>query len=115
MPKSRLAGLYSHRRWTAEDAETVLSAQAASGLSIPAFAAREGFDDQRLYFWRRRLEETSQAAPPPTFIEVRGQTVAVPRERVEIVLRSGRVVRVNESIDAAVLRRLIAVLEESAC
>lgn len=87
----------SHRRWTAEDAETVFSARAASGLSIPAFAARKGFDDQRLYFWRRRREGTSQAAPAPTFIEVRGQTVAVTRERDEIVLRSGRIVRVDDS------------------
>ncbi len=115
MPKSRLpTALCSRRRWTAADAETVLSALDASGLSIPVFAAREGFDDQRLYFWRRRIKKASEAAPPPTFIEVRRQTVA--RERVEIVLRSGRVVRVDESIDAAALRRLVEVLEqEPAC
>ena len=113
MPKSRLTALCSRRRWTTADAETVLSALEASGLSIPAFAAREGFDDQRLYSWRQRIKKASEAVPPPTFIEVRRQAVA--RERVEIVLRSGRVVRVDESIDAAALRRLIQVLEEAAC
>ena len=112
MPKSPLATLCS-RRWTAKDAEAVLSAQGASGLSIPAFAAREGFDDQRLYFWRRRLKESSAATTAPAFIEVRSQTVA--RGCVEIVLRSGRIVRVEDSIEARVLRGLIQVLEEPTC
>lgn len=113
MPKSRLSALCSRRRWTAAEAETVLCALDASGLSIPVFAAREGFDVQRLYFWRRRLKKAAEAALTPTFIEVRRETIA--RERVEIVLRSSRVVRVDESIDAAVLRRLLEVLEEPAC
>lgn len=110
MPKIRqLPASYStDRRWTSDDARTVLSAQAASGLSVAAFASREGIDPQRLYFWRRRVEVGSLEAQP-TFIEVRH---AAERERVEIVLRSGRVVRVAESIDADALRRLIAALEQ---
>jgi transposase-like protein len=110
MPKSRLlpTSYSTDRRWTADDARAVLAAQAASGLSVPAFADREGIDPQRLYSWRRRIEVGSVEAPP-AFIEVRH---AAERERVEIVLRSGRVVRVAESIDGDVLRRLIAALEQ---
>jgi Transposase len=110
MPKTRQlpASFSTDRRWTDNDARAVLSAQAASGLSVAAFAAREGLDPQRLYFWRRRVE-AGPVAPPPTFIEVRH---GAERERIEVVLRSGRVVRVGEAIDAGVLRRLIAALEQ---
>jgi transposase-like protein len=110
MPKTRVlpAAYSTGRRWTDDDARTVLVAQAASGLSVSAFAAREGIDPQRLYSWRRRVEAGPVAAPP-AFIEVRH---AAERERVEIVLRSGRVVRVAESIDADALRRLIAAIEQ---
>ena len=109
MPKTRVlpASYSTNRRWTRDDARTVVTAQAASGLSVAAFAAREGIDPQRLYFWRQRVEVGSLKAQP-TFIEVRHGE----RERVEIVLRSGRVVRVAESIDADAPRRLIAALEQ---
>lgn len=119
MPKSRLPALSSPRRWTAAHAQTVLAALDASALSVAAFAAREGLDVQRLHFWRRRLENAAPDAPSrPMFVEVplRAISSASERGRVEIVLRSGRVVRVDESIDAATLRRLIDVLDqESAC
>lgn len=116
MPKSRqLPVSYSHsRRWTVDEAQIVLAAQAASGLSVAAFAAREGVDAQRLYFWRRRAgTSTVHGAGTPVFVEVRGP---VQRERVEIVLRSGRTLRVAESIETANLQRLVDVLErEPAC
>jgi transposase-like protein len=111
VPKSRVPVSYSTpRRWTDADARAVLAAMDASGLSVAAFAGREGLDPQRLYFWRRRLETgLVEVAPAPAFIEVRH---AAERERVEIVLRSGRIVRVAESIDVGVLRHLIEALEQ---
>jgi transposase-like protein len=107
-----------HRRWTPDDARAALAAMARSGLGVSAFAIREGLDPQRLTRWRRQL-----AAPaPPTFEEVvpvvtraivAGDAVAhVERERFEIVLASGRVVRVPESFDAGALRRLLDVVDE---
>jgi transposase-like protein len=56
------------RRWTKEEAVAALAALAASGLSMRAFASREGFDVQRLYLWRRKLEKKNKPAQPP-FIE----------------------------------------------
>lgn len=111
MPKVQpLPSSYSTmQRWTEDDARTVLAAQDASGLSVPAFAAREGLDPQRLYFWRRRLGNSAMTSEAPTFIEVRP---AAGRELVEIALRSGHVIRVAESIDAGALRRLVDALEE---
>ena len=84
-----------------------------SGLSVEAFAAREGLDRQRIYYWRRRLagqptRGTPRPAAIPAFVEIRHRESIV----VEIVLRSGRVLRVAESIERSALRRLLDVLEE---
>ena len=111
MPKAHSlpASYLTERRWTEDSARAVLAAQSASGLSVAVFAAREGLDPQRLYFWRRRLGNSTEPSEAPTFIEVRPATS---RELVEIALRSGHVIRVAESIDADVLRRLVDALEE---
>ena len=111
VPKSRLlpASYSTERRWTDNDARTVLAAQAASGLSVAAFAAREKIDPQRLYFWRRRLDGAPETTAPAAFIEVRSP---VRREVVEVELRSGHVIRVVESIDPRVLRRFVDALEQ---
>lgn len=121
MPKlgSQTSSTYlTRRRWKAEDAKQALAALERSGLSLPAFAAREGLEPMRLWRWRRQLgaqEVTAfeeivrrEAAPP-----LAGEgTVAVERERFEIVLRSGRVLRVPASFDTSVLRLLLAIAEE---
>lgn len=101
------------RRWTSEEAQGTLAKLEASGLSPSAFAKREGLEVQRLYRWRLRLaQEKSQreiAVTTPRFVEVRPRRT----ERVEVVLLSGRVVRVSEDIDGEVLRRLVVALEQS--
>jgi len=107
------------RRWTAEDAKQALTALEQSGLSLGAFAAREGLDAQRLWRWRRQL-----GTPPATAFEeivrydaassLDGEALASPeRERFEIVLTSGRVVRVPASFDASALRQLLTIVEEA--
>lgn len=82
----------------------------SSGLSLRAFAGREGVDEQRLYFWRRRLGRAGRTGAAPTFVEV----APAPRSlgHVEIVLRSGRVLRTAEAIDSQVLRRMVEALED---
>jgi transposase-like protein len=97
-------------RWTAEKAREVLAAQRNSGLSAFAFAQREGLGPQRLYSWRRRLSDgaDSRAHEPVQFVEVRSS--ATPQ--VEVLLGSGRMLRVSETIDPEVLLRLVAALEQ---
>lgn len=111
MPKVRLlpSSISSRRRWTEDDARSVLTAQEASGLSVVAFAAREGLDAQRVYAWRRRLGGVVEATSTPAFIELRPPGR---REIVEVGLRCGRVVRVAETIDPSALRRLVDALEQ---
>jgi hypothetical protein len=73
---------------------------------VREFAAREGLNAVRLYRWRARF----RAARPktPAFIEIK----APPARTIEVVLRSGHVVRVPVGFDGETLRRLAAVLEE---
>jgi len=103
------------RHWTLDDARRVLSAFESSGLTLTAFAAREGLQPQRLYKWRRRL---SERAEPLKFAEVpvSGEspttfTTAVAGAGFEVVLRSGRLVRFDARFDATALRRLLSVLD----
>ena len=106
------------RRWTADEAGEALLAWEDSGLELTAFAIGVGLDPQRLTRWQRRLA----AAGSPTFEEVlpcvalatveRVALRGVAPERFEVVLPSGRVVRVPESFDAGALRRLLAVVDE---
>jgi len=104
MPKLRgVSQDLIRRRWTEENAREVLAALAASGLPVSEFAAREGLDPQRLYGWRRRLTAT----PGPAFVELRTGDVA----RIEVVLRTGHVLRLAESFDPDALRRVLDVLE----
>lgn len=92
---------------------------------MSAFAEQEGLDEERLYRWRRRFARESKAdaravAPPatpatPAIVELRAATSPSPRrgetESVEIVLVSGVVLRVAETIDPIRLARLVAALE----
>jgi len=100
----------SQKKWTSVDAGLALDVLAESGLSVPAFAEREGIDPQRVYFWKRRLGKTSRRTTAK-FVEVTPRSAAA----VEVVLRNGRILRVPASIDPAALRDLVAALEESAC
>lgn len=100
----------TRRRWTIAEARDALAALHTSGLSPNAFAVRHGIDGQRLYYWRRRLAGEHQGvASVPEFVELRSRG----SEPVEVVLRSGRVLRVAESIDPAVLIRLVGALEQT--
>lgn len=107
MPRPR--ALYqSRRRWTISDARAALAALKASGLSVEAFALREGIHVERLCRWRRRLSDRGPTGElPPEFVELHPTRA----EPIEIVLRSGRVLRISTAIDGSALERLVAILE----
>ena len=123
MPSSQAQAPYSRRRrWRAPEARAALDALAASGLSVSAFAEQEGLDEERLYRWQRRFARERKAEPravtpaaTPAIVELRAATSPSPRRGetalVQIVLVSGVVLRVAETIDPARLARLVAALE----
>jgi len=99
----------TRRRWNAAAAREALAALKRSGLSTSTFAAREGIDEQRLCRWQRRLAGEVSGEGMPEFVEIRARAP----ESVEIVLCSGRVLRVSEAIDPSALVRLVAALERT--
>lgn len=119
MPKSRprsSSAYLARRRWTEKEASEALAALGRSGLPLTTFAIQEGLSPQRLSRWRSRL------GPAPMFEEIPQSEIASAIHAdagarsapgpFEIVMSSGRVVRVPASFDAAALVRLLAVVEE---
>jgi transposase len=84
----------------------------ASGLSVRHFCARHGLAPPSFYAWRRELQ--GRDAEQPAFVPVCVVADDGPAgdDRVDIVLRGGRTVRVGPGFDAATLRQVVAVLEE---
>ena len=105
--RSLVTRLSSKRRWTVDDARSVLERLTASGLTVRAFGEREGVDPQRLYRWRGVIGECSA----PAFVEVARAASAGP---LEILLRSGHVVRLSEGFSEEALRRVVAILGDGA-
>lgn len=91
-------------RWTEVEAQAALLAVESSGMTIAAFAEREGLVAERLYSWRRRLSDaaTAPSTSTPQFVEI----PATPARIVEVVFPDGVVLRVAEGIDPGVLRGL---------
>jgi len=107
-----------NQRWTPEHAATMLDEAERSGLSDRAFAKRQGIDPQRLWWWRKRLENTTAIAKKDTgFVElaVRRTTSPAVAGRVEILLGNGRVVATSVDVDPMMLARLLDAVEGRRC
>jgi transposase len=87
---------------------------AASGLSAEEFASREGIRPERLFFWKRRLRASSAiAVAGVSFAKISVQaksTEAVLAEPLEVLTRSGHVIRVRPRFDESTLLRLVSAL-----
>jgi len=103
-------------------AEWVRQAE-ASGLSIPAFAAKHRVSKSALYYWRRRFARAMPAeatSAPPTsstalaFVRLEASLAAISAVPIEVLLRNGRVVRVPVGFDDGALTRVLDVAEGGA-
>jgi hypothetical protein len=92
-----------------------------SGLSTPAFCAKEGVSVPSFYAWRRRLRQPAaqQAARPAApaadatrLVPVRIATSAAP---VEVVLPGNVVLRLKPGCDLDFVRTLVATLGGRPC
>jgi transposase-like protein len=92
------------RRWTAEERRDVMATYGDSGPSLWAFARASGVPYSTLVHWKRH--EVSSDVPRLAPVEIeRADDAAV----MEVVVRDV-VVRVRESIDDAVLVRVVRAL-----
>ena len=105
---SRSARYKSSLRWTPVEAEAALAELRSSGLTVSAFARQEGLHPRRVLAWKKRLEAKPSLPSREAFVEV------VPRsdERIEVVLRTGVVLRVAETVEPNALRRIVEALED---
>jgi len=119
------------RQWPTEEKVRIMSEALAPGATIAAIADRHGVCRSQLYAWLRlaregKLRGISMSAPeavsfvpvrvaadtptsfrPPASSALRGRRPAM----VEVVLTNGRIVKVDESIDAQAFARLLAVVD----
>ena len=103
------------KRWTPEYAASMLEEAERSGLSDRAFAKRRGIVPQRLWWWRKRLGETSSEKTSFVEVAVRSPTTPQGSSRVEIQLGNGRVVATPVDIDPGLLARLLDAVEGQQC
>ncbi|HEX5752318.1 MAG TPA: transposase [Archangium sp.] len=113
-----LARAAASNYWTEAEAQAVLEAYEASGLSVAEFARRHGLGPQRLRWWKKRRAE--EAGPALSFIPVHVAAPPSPEAQraagtvsMEVLLARGRRIRVEPGFDADALGRLVRALEEA--
>ena len=117
------------REYTPEERAAVLTEAAMPGARVLLVAQRYGVSPSLVYRWRREAagRPARQTRPrAPRFVPLlvtdggtRQGAVAPPpapaqdagADRIEVVLRNGRLLRVGAGTDAAVVARLAAALE----
>jgi transposase len=114
----------ARRRWTREQKQSIVAECGAGRASVSAVARKHNIAPNLLFRWRREFGIGRQAVmAQPAFVPVAlpvpsakasaadGPRPAVQSGLIEIELAGGRRLRVDSSIDAAALRRVIEVLE----
>ena len=99
------------RRW-----RDLIARWRRSGISIGDFCIDQGVSESSFYSWKRELAARDQAVTPtttamPTFVPVR----VAPSATIEVVLRSGVVVRVPVGADPSAVAQLVAALGATPC
>ncbi len=87
-----------------------------SGLTVTAYVRKHGLSKASFFYWKRdlpRRDRLRNRPPQPAmnFVPVR-VTAAVP---IELSLACGRCLRIAGDFDAAVLKKLLGVLEGGEC
>src|SRR3954470_16656501 len=121
-----LGGVERRRRWSRDDKMRIIEETLAPGAVVTEIARRHGIATSLVFTWRRRARLATVAATGPGFVPVRlaaaaaenvrstEAAAAVPalkrRGLIEIELGDGKRISVDESVDAAALRRVLDVL-----
>lgn len=89
-----------------------------SGVSVRAYCEEHGLSEPSFYAWRRILKERDAAAVRFVPVEVTPEPAAtttmtnLSEGALELVLGTGRRLRVGPGFDGPTLQRLLAFLEE---
>ena len=116
------------KRRSAAEWSAIVSAWRASGLALGTYAARHGLNASTLGWWGTQVSKgrvsparqakgsslTRRSARPAkvAFAEVKVRPVRAATGRIEIVARSGHVVRVDGVVDPSALRSVLQAVEQ---
>ena len=117
MSSTRTSETEARTRWSPSEAQAFLKEWRTSGKSLRAYCKRRGVLYERVRRWRCKLEDDQTASSvsfrPVDVVNLPGDS-RQDREQIEVVLRSGHVLRLKPPFDLSSLRSLIALLD-SAC
>jgi transposase len=119
-----ITGRERRRRWSIEEKLRIVGETFEPGASVGQIAARHDLYPGLLFTWRRQFQNGRfSPAPEPLFlpVETSVQGLAIPEPRVEhsenrnsrhieIELRDGSRVRVEDGVNLTTLRRVPAAL-----
>lgn len=95
---------------------SVVAEQEKSGESVTGYCARRGLSRWTLYEWRRRLRaERARSFVPITVVARASAPATAPGAGVEVVLASGRRLRLERGFDPGTLSAAVQALEARAC
>jgi hypothetical protein len=103
--------------WRESDARVLVEAWRSSGETLAAFARQHGVERHRLARWVGRLESASAEAlrfHPVRLVDRRSEPETGGSTAIEIQLAGGPRIRVPRGFEADELRRVLAVLGETA-
>ena len=103
-------------RRTASERTEIVERWQRSGQPAREFAAQAGLNTSLLYLWRRQQKAALKREPKvrerkPAFSELRLSTMKPPAGHLEVVSRSGRVVRVHGDVDVRAFERILKAVE----
>jgi len=111
--------------WTQTEARRALDAWEASGLSVRAFALREGLLPQRLYRWAKHLGRRPESRGPrgpvarfvPAVVKVATVVERAPRARVVVRCGARAVMELADAsaVSPAWVAAVMAELERASC
>ena len=102
----------AHGQWTEVEARGVIAAWRKSGMSTNDFARERGIVPQRIYWWRKKLQDADGAKGALKLLPVH---VTEPKrgEPVTVLLRSGHMIKLGRGFDEDAFVRVVALLEAS--
>lgn len=120
-----ITGRERRRRWSVEDKLKIVAETLEPGASVNQIAARHDVYPGLLFTWRRQVRNGKLAAQrKPLFFPVQTLDTALPAlpaqmertnsapRQIEIELKNGSRVRVEEGVSLTALRRVLAALRE---
>ena len=109
----------TRRRWSRDEKLAIVKEACGPSVNISAVARRHGIKPALLYRWRKELAPGTKPEMSLVPVVVHGAPVPAAPEAVrgsspdiEITLSNGRTLKVPAGLDAAILKRLLATIDD---